>query len=253
MGLDRVDAEEDLVSYLLVGRREWRSADSASGRRARPAPCAGFPSAHRWRSAGGPSVDRTRSPGRGSRCGGAEAEPVAVAKASPSRNPLAVDQGPVAGEALVDQAPVALDLLDLGVKPRHLPVPVERDVVVVAPADRDPPPASTSWIPCRPPDRGRRGTGRRAAPPRSAPSAPRRRSCGRHAPFRLRGAAGAGLGQGGGGAHGFGSAAAGTCRRRCSSRVINRRSGVADGRHHQDRRKQPEDEPGGEGAERLRG
>ena len=67
-----------------------------------------------------------------------EAKLVAVGEPPPAADALAVEEGAVAGEAVVGDRPLAADALDLGVQARDLLVDVEADVDLRPAPDRDP-------------------------------------------------------------------------------------------------------------------
>ena len=62
----------------------------------------------------------------------AEAEPVTVAEAVAAPDALAVQEGPIAGQSVVGDGPVALQALKLGMQAGDLTVPVESKVVLRA-------------------------------------------------------------------------------------------------------------------------
>ena len=69
----------------------------------------------------------------------AHPQQVAVGEPPPARQPHAVDPRAVLGEPVVGDGPLAGAQLELGVQARHLGVPRDRDVRLLAPAERDAP------------------------------------------------------------------------------------------------------------------
>ena len=65
-----------------------------------------------------------------------DADQVPVLQALAPEHPLAVEEGAVGRQPVVDDRPFAAEALELGVQPRHLSVPGDRDARLGAPADR---------------------------------------------------------------------------------------------------------------------
>jgi hypothetical protein len=70
--------------------------------------------------------------------GAADAHHVAVVQAPAAHDALAVDERAVARQAVVDERPIPAHELELGVGPRDLRIPRQRESVVIGPADVDP-------------------------------------------------------------------------------------------------------------------
>ena len=65
-----------------------------------------------------------------------DADQVAIVQALAAEDPLAVEEGSVGRESVVDDRPFAAQALQLGVQARHLSIPRNRDVRLRTPADR---------------------------------------------------------------------------------------------------------------------
>ena len=68
-----------------------------------------------------------------------EAKLIPVAQPPPPTDALPVKKRSMAGHSLVDHRPAIADILELGVQPRHLAVPLERNVCRGAAPDRESP------------------------------------------------------------------------------------------------------------------
>ena len=143
VGLDRRHAQVELRGDVLVGRR------------ARPRVAAGEGTAEGdehaplgvgHRGEGGDALGDLRRRGAPHAALGraedharaAEAQLVALLEALAPAHPLAVDEGPVARQAVVGHRPGVADVLELGVHARDPLVPVQREVDALAAPDGQP-------------------------------------------------------------------------------------------------------------------
>lgn len=138
MCLDRLDAQEQLASNLLVGggRRE------PAARRERPAEGDQDPAlgrrqvGRRLRRHRGLAARRLRARVAEQDEGRADPDQVAVAQPAAAGHALLGDKGAVAREAIVDHEPLAAEWPQLGVELGHLRVPREPDIHALAATER---------------------------------------------------------------------------------------------------------------------